>query len=154
MKKIVRTLVARLRSLPKDSRRRRQRGMTLVEIMVVLVIMALVTGVVGAAVFSALEQAMIDTAKTQISQIGDALDLYRLSNRKYPSSAEGLTALVQSKNGRKPVMDSLPQDPWGHDYVYVNPGSRNPNGYDLFSYGPDEAQGTADDIGNWAEAAQ
>src|SRR5262245_25280579 len=94
-------------------RRRGERGMTLVEIMVVVVIMSLVAGVVGVAVFNALENAQKKTTETQIRQLADSLDIYRLQYRRYPSTAEGLGALTQSKDGGKPVMESLPKDPWG-----------------------------------------
>src|SRR5690606_19990638 len=117
----------------------------------VVVIMSLVAGVVGVAVFNALERAQIDTATTQIRQLSDSLDIYRLQHRRYPSTAEGLSALTQSKDGSKPVMESLPKDPWGNDYVYVFPGVRNPSSFDLMSYGPDGVQG-GDDIGNWTNA--
>jgi general secretion pathway protein G len=152
MKRVVRDI---LRLWQQGQRRRRpgryERGMTLVEIMVVVVIMSLVAGVVGVAVFNALETAQKDTTKTQIRQLSDSLDIYRLQFRRYPSTAEGLGALTQSKDGGKPVMEALPKDPWGNDYVYLFPGVRNANAFDLMSYGPDGAQG-GDDIGNWADA--
>ena len=135
---------------PARRRRRRQRGMTLVEIMVVVVIMSLVAGVVGVAVFNALGKAQADTARTQIRQLADALDIYKLQHRKYPSTGEGLAALTQSKDGAKPVMDSLPKDPWGNDYVYINPGQHNSSGFDIMSYGEDGVAGGTDDIGNWS----
>ncbi len=128
--------------------RKGERGMTLVEIMVVVVIMSLVAGVVGVAVFNALENAQKSTAGTQIKQIQNSLDIYRLQHRKYPSTGEGLNALVQSVNGAKPVMDMLPKDPWGADYVYIYPGTHRQGSFDLMSYGPDGVQG-ADDITNW-----
>ena len=130
--------------------RQSQRGMTLVEIMVVVVIISLVAGVVGVAVFGQLEKAQRETAGTQIKQISDALDLYKLSHRKYPSTAEGLQVLTTPRGQQAPVMNALPQDPWGNDYVYIYPGQQNSGGFDLMSYGPDGVQGGGDDIGNWA----
>lgn len=131
---------------------RSERGMTLVEIMVVVVIISLVAGVVGVAVFGQLERAQIKTAQTQIKQVADALDLYKLSFRKYPMTSDGLPALVQAKDGQPPVMATLPKDPWGNDYSYVYPGTHNQGGFDLMSNGPDGVAGGTDDIGNWAES--
>ena len=134
------------------SSRRRGRGMTLVEIMVVVVIISLVTGTVGVAVFNSLENAKRKTAETQIKTIGEALELYRLSLRSYPSTAEGLRALTAPKGGEQPFMPQLPKDPWDNDYAYLQPGQHNPQGYDLFSAGKDGMQNTDDDIGNWERA--
>ena len=128
-----------------------QRGMTLVEIMVVVVIISLVATVVGVSVLSRLDEARKSLAKTQIHNIGDALDLYKLSMRTYPSTAEGLQALVSPKNNEKPFLDKVPKDPWGNDYVYIYPGQHNPGGFDIMSYGQDSVPGGGDDIGNWDE---
>ena len=135
-------------------RRRRERGMTLVEIMVVLVIMSLVAGVVGVAVFAALVDAEVDVAGVQIGQLRDTLAQYRLRHRRYPSSGDGLRVLAESPDGREPLMPSIPADPWGNPYQYVHPGVRNPHSFDLWSMGPDEVSGTADDIGNWSPPAE
>jgi general secretion pathway protein G len=129
--------------------RKAERGMTLVEIMVVVVIIGLVAGVVGVSVFNSLQKAQSATAKTQIQQIANALDMYKLSYRQYPSTAEGLQALVAPKDGAAPVMPSVPEDPWGKQYVYIYPGQSNPRGFDLYSYGPDGVQGGGDDVTNW-----
>jgi general secretion pathway protein G len=134
--------------------RRHQRGMSLVEIMVVLVIIGLVTSVVGVAVFARLEEAERRTASSQIKQVAEALDLYRLSLRRYPSTGEGLQALTSPKGGEKPFMREIPKDPWNNDYVYVQPGSHNPDSFDLMSYGPDGVQGGTDDVGNWDQAVE
>jgi general secretion pathway protein G len=123
------------------------RGMTLVEIMVVVVIISLVVGVVGVSVFNTLQKAQRKVAYAQIKQIGEGLDLFKLAFHNYPSTAEGLNALVTPKGGEKPIMSMVPKDPWGHDYVYVYPGSSAGN-YDLMSYGPDGVQGGGDDITN------
>lgn len=130
-----------------------QRGMTLVEIMVVVVIISLVTGVVGVAVLNRLADAQKKLAGTQLRQISDALELYKLSFRNYPSTSEGIQALVTPKNNEKPFLPTVPRDPWNNDFVYVYPGQHNVGGFDLFSYGPDGVQGGTDDITNWGEAA-
>ena len=131
------------------ARRAPQRGMTLVEIMVVVVIIGLIAGVVSVQVFGQLEDANIKTAQTQIKSVENALDLYRLSNRGYPSTAEGLGVLRHPKSGA-PVMSEIPKDPWGNDFIYLYPGTQNAGKFDLMSYGPDGVQGGRDDIGNWS----
>lgn len=126
-----------------------QRGMTLIEVMVVVVIISLVAGVVGVAVLNRLEEARRKVAFTQIKQMAEALELYKLSLRQYPSTAEGLTALTQPKGKEKPFMKSIPKDPWGNDYVYIFPGVHNQSAFDLMCNGPDGVQGGGDDISNW-----
>ena len=126
-----------------------QRGMTLVEIMVVVVIISLVVGVVGISVFGRLTEASIKTTQTQINNISSALDLYRLKFRKYPSTSEGLSALTSPKDNSEPFLKSIPKDAWGNDFIYLYPGTHNKNSYDLLSYGQDSTQGGSDDIGNW-----
>lgn len=134
--------------------RRRQRGMTLVEIMVVVVIISLVAGVVGVAVLNRLADAQKKVAQTQMKQIADALELYKLSFRSYPSTGEGLAALASPKGNERPFLPSVPKDPWGNDYVYIYPGTHNQGGFDIMSYGADGVQGGNDDIANWEQAAQ
>ncbi|MBC7794981.1 MAG: type II secretion system major pseudopilin GspG [Clostridia bacterium] len=129
-----------------------ERGMTLVEIMVVVVIIGLVTSVVGVAVFNSLTKAQAVTARTQIQQISNALDMYKLSYRQYPSTAEGLQMLVSPKDGAGSVMPTVPEDPWGKQYVYIYPGQNNARGFDLYSYGPDGVAGGGDDVTNWESA--
>ncbi|MBI3179036.1 MAG: type II secretion system major pseudopilin GspG [Deltaproteobacteria bacterium] len=133
----------------KAAHRQSERGMTLIEIMVVLVIIGLVVGVVGVNVFNQMERADKQAACIQIKRFGEAVELYRLAMRQYPGTAEGLNALAQPKGSEKPFMDSVPKDPWDEEYVYIYPGSQNPNGFDLSSKGPDRTAGSADDIGGW-----
>ena len=128
-----------------------QSGMTLLEIMVVIVIMGLIAGLVGVAVIDQLDEAKKRTAKTQIADFGQALDLYKLDFGNYPTSSEGLGVLVRPGNNKKPYMKSTPKDPWNKDYVYISPGSHNSTTYDLQSYGADGADGGGDDINNWDE---
>jgi general secretion pathway protein G len=144
-----RNAAALLPALRQSARRVGQRGMTLVEIMVVVVIISMVATVVGVTVLQRLGDAQKKVAFTQIRQISDALDLYKLSLRNYPPTGEGLNALVTPKGNEKPFMTSIPKDPWGNDYVYIYPGTHNPNGFDLMSYGPDGVNGGGDDVGNW-----
>jgi general secretion pathway protein G len=126
-------------------------GMTLVEIMVVVVIISLVAGVVGVQVFGQLRKAQENTARTQMKQLGEALDLYKLSNRRYPGTGEGLGALVAPPNNAQPFMNTVPKDPWGNEYVYISPGTQNSAGYDIMSHGQDGVPGGGDDISNWQQ---
>ena len=130
--------------------RKGQRGMTLVEIMVVLVIIGLVMGMVGVQVFGRLSRAQDQVADSQIRKFTEALELYRLSFRQYPSSSEGLQALVNPRGGEEPFMKEIPKDPWGNDYSYVSPGQHNRNSFDLCSNGRDGVAGTSDDICNYS----
>ena len=126
------------------------RGMSLLEIMVVITLIGLVTAAVGVAVMTQLEQGQIDTARNQAYEIGKSIELYKLQQGSYPSTAQGLDALVNPPKG-KPLMDRIPTDPWGNEYIYVNPGQKNPSKFDVRSKGPDGQEGTEDDPGNWPE---
>jgi general secretion pathway protein G len=127
-----------------------QRGMNLIEIMVVLVIISLVIGVVGTNVMGQLDKAKISTAKNQIKQLEESLELYKLSKHHYPTTGEGLAALTASgTGGDKPIIKDLPSDPWDKPYSYVAPGMHNRDSFDLMSYGPDGVEGGGDDVGNW-----
>lgn len=129
--------------------RRKVRGLTLIEILVVVTILGLIAGIVGVAVVGQLEDAQIDTTKNQISEFGKSLDIYKMKTGRYPNSTEGLNALASPPNGRKPIMTKIPQDPWGGDFVYLSPGQHNPATFDIYSKGPDGQGGTEDDIKNW-----
>lgn len=135
----------------RSSRRRgaRQRGLTLIEILVVVTILGLIAGIVGVAVVNQLEEAQIDTTRTQLINISKALDIYKMKVGKYPTSTEGLQALANPPNGRNPVMTPIPKDPWGGEFVYISPGQHNPATFDIYSKGPDQQGGTEDDISNW-----
>jgi len=117
--------------------------------MVVLVIISLVVGVVGVNVMDRLDDAKKSTARTQIHQFEEALELYKLSKHRYPNSSEGMNALANPSGGDKPFLKDLPKDPWDKDYVYISPGTHNRDGFDIMSYGPDGVDGGGDDIGNW-----
>ena len=137
----------------------RARGFTLIEIMVVVVILGILAGLVVPKVLSRPDEARIIAAKQDISSLLQALNLYRLDNQVYPSTDQGLQALVVKPaappipNNWKPggYIDRLPKDPWGRDYRYLNPGQRGE--IDIFSYGADGAQGGEGndaDIGSWS----
>src|SRR5688572_9437206 len=126
---------------PKRRKRRRgrasQRGLTLIEILVVVTILGIIAGIIGINVIGALDDAKKDAAHVQLKNIADAVELYKIKFNRYPTTAEGLTALEKPPEGKKPVMDSVPKDPWGADYIFVCPGQHNPSKFDLQSKGAD-----------------
>lgn len=136
------------------SRRAARGAFTLIELLLVLVILAVLAAVVVPKFTGRSEQAKLAAAKTDISMLDNALDLYEQDTGHYPSTDEGLAALVNSgsaQNWNGPyIKKGVPKDPWGNDYVYRFPGQHNQNGVDLFSMGPDGREGN-DDITNWAQ---
>ncbi|MCK5688499.1 type II secretion system major pseudopilin GspG [Myxococcota bacterium] len=154
MKNWIKKQIKKLATPPKTSHKKGQRGLTLIEIMVVVVIIGLIGSVVGVQVFGSLSKARRDTAYTQIQRISEALQLYKLSHRSFPSTGEGLNALTQSKGQDAPMMSSIPKDPWGKDYTYIYPGTNNQGSFDLMSYGSDGVQGGGDDVTNWQSPDQ
>ena len=122
-----------------------QRGMTLIEILVVLVLIGIVLGIVGGNFIGRGEKAKADAAKIEIGQIGQALDLYKLEIGRYPSSSEGLQALVTAPagaanwNGPYWKKAQIPKDPWGNEYRYTSPGQKG--AYDILSLGADGKEG-------------
>lgn len=142
---------------PANPRRRRRRpaapkGMSLLEVMVVLVLIGLVASMVSVAVMNQLTKGEMDTARNQSFEIGKSIELYKLQAGSYPSTAQGLSVLASPPKGR-PLMERVPKDPWGEEYIYVIPGQKNPSKFDVRSKGPDRQEGTDDDIGNWPEDA-
>lgn len=139
---------------------KRQKGFTLIEIMVVVVIIGLLATLVLPRVLGRQEQAQIEKTKADIQALSSALKLYKLDNFNYPSTQQGLDALVSQPSGDPPAknwkeggyIERLPTDPWGNDYQYLSPGQKGE--YDLWSYGSDGKPGGekgAADIGNWKE---
>ena len=135
-------------------------GFTLIEIMVVIVILAMLAALVGPKLMGRTDDAKIQTTRTQISNLETALKLYKLDNGGYPSTEQGLTALVTKpgvgvipksyKDGGYLEKKQVPKDGWGNDYLYVSPGEHGD--YDLFSYGADGAKGGDNknaDVTNW-----
>jgi general secretion pathway protein G len=124
----------------------RARGMTLIEILVVLVLIGVVLGIVGGNFIGKGEKAKADAAKIEIGQIGQTLDLYKLEVGRYPSTQEGLQALITAPpgvtnwNGPYWKKASVPKDPWGNDYRYAAPGQNNAP-YEISSYGADGREG-------------
>ena len=114
-------------------------GMTLVEIMIVITIMAMVSGAVGYFVFGTLDTANERTAQMEINQLTQMVETYYMSStpNELPNSLEDLT------EGRSPLTESIPQDPWGNDYVYERHSNRE---FEIYSPGADGVEGTEDDV--------
>ncbi len=138
--------------------RRREQGFTLIEIMVVVVILGVLAALVVPQIMSRPDQAKVTAARADINAIAMALDIYKLDNHGYPSTQQGLDALVTRPAGSPPArnwnpdgyLKRLPVDPWGNPYQFIVPGSRG--AYDLFSFGADGragGEGLNADIGNW-----
>lgn len=125
--------------------RRAARGMTLIEILVVLVLIGIVMGIVGGNFLGKGEKAKSDAAKIEINQIGQTLDLYKLEVGRYPTTQEGLQALITAPsgttnwNGPYWKNGTIPKDPWGNEYKYASPGTKGP--YEIMSYGADAKEG-------------
>lgn len=132
------------------------RGFSLIELLLVLVILAVLAAVVAPRFAQRGEQARETAAATDISQLENLLDTFEIDNGRYPTTEEGLNALVQQPSGlaeswRGPYLrrGGVPTDPWGNAYVYRYPGQQNQHGFDLYSRGADGQDGTEDDITNW-----
>ena len=150
LRSLLRTMRARGVRLASD-----RAGFTLVEMLVVLTIIALILGLVGPRVLNYLGESRTKTAKLQIESFGSALDLFYLDAGRYPTTSEGLTALVQRPTGTEvwngPYVKGgkVPSDPWGNPYQYRSPVESAP--YEIVSYGADGHEGgsgTAADISN------
>jgi len=147
---------------PTPTRESRNSGFTLIEIMAVVLIMGMLMGLVGLAVFQQVDKAKITTAKAKITQIESALEFYRMDNSRYPTTEQGLDSLISKPSGA-PEPRNYPRggylkrrdalfDPWGSAYQYESPGQKNPESFDVWSLGPDQQAGGDDadaDIGNW-----
>ncbi len=137
---------------------KKAKGFTLIEIMVVLVIIGLLVGLVGPSLFGVLSDANRKKIFADFDSVDTALSMYRLHNFNYPTSEQGLQALVE-RTTIDPVprkfqddgyIQRVPQDPWGRDYLYISPGDNGK--YDIYTLGQDGVQGgTGDDadVGNW-----
>ena len=134
----------------------RTRGFTLVELLLVLVILAVLAAVVVPKFTKRSEQARTTAASTDIANLGTALDAFEIDTGRYPTSDEGLRALIEApanaKDWKGPYLKRMvSNDPWGNAYVYRAPGQHNASGYDLYSHGPDGQEGGGDDIDNWSQ---
>jgi general secretion pathway protein G len=137
-------------------RQTRQRGFTLIELMVVLAIISILAMLVVPNVLNRADDARVTAARTDVGNLMQALKLYKLDNRNYPTPEQGLQALVirpttgPAPINWKPYIDKLPTDPWGHPYQYMNPGVKGE--VDVLSLGADGqvgGEGLNADIGSW-----
>jgi general secretion pathway protein G len=138
---------------------KRQSGFTLIEVMVVIVILGVLAALIVPKIMSRPDEARVVAARQDVASLMQALKLYRLDNRRYPTTEQGLAALV-SKPTLAPVpegwksggyIERLPLDPWGKPYQYLNPGLRGE--IDVFSFGADGVaggEGMDAEIGNWS----
>ena len=136
----------------------KQAGFTLIEIMIVVVILGILASIVVPNIMDSPNEARIVKAKQDIRTLEGALNLYKLDNFNYPTTDQGLDALVNKPAGepeaknwkKKGYMKKIPEDPWGNEYLFLSPGANSE--IDIFSYGADGRNGgeeAAEDIGNW-----
>jgi general secretion pathway protein G len=139
----------------KNKSKHNQKGFTLLEMMVVIVILGTIAGMVVPNLMEAQNDSNIQAAAIEIKTIETAMKMYKLKNNVYPTTEQGLEALV-NQTDIEPIprsfpqggfLEEMPKDPWDNEYMLISPGD---NGiYDIFSMGPDLAADTEDDIGNW-----
>lgn len=145
-----------MKKVMKNRRKKAEQGFTLLEMLVVLGIIAMLAGLVGPQVMKQLGGAKSKTAKVQIEDLSATLDMYRLDMGKYPTTEQGLQALVERPddakrwNGPYLSKNKVPQDPWGTDYKYESPGEKGK--FDLYSFGADGqegGEGEDQDLASW-----
>lgn len=131
----------------------KQKGFTLIELLVVIVILGILAAIIVPRITGRVDEARIEATKVQMKAIKDALEQYKLDNGFYPTTEQGLRALVE-KPTTPPVpqrwrqyLDKLPKDAWDRDFIYMSPGVGRP--FELRSMGPDGKEGTEDDIDVW-----
>lgn len=140
--------VARLKYFKNDLVKGLSRGFNLIEIMVVVTLIGLLVAFSTVYLMGRLEEGKINTARAQAYEIAKSLELYRLQIGNYPTTSEGLETLANPPHGQ-PIMQKVPNDPWGREYHYANPGIKNPNGVDVWSNGKSGEEDSETDIGNW-----
>jgi len=147
----------RTRTQSRDRKRQGEEGFTLIELMVVIVILAILTTIVAINVMPSGQKAKITAAKADISQLEGALNLYKLNYDSYPTTAQGLQALLTapagvdaSKYQKGGYIQKLPPDPWGRPYLYASPGAHGEaDVWTLGADGKEGGEGADADIGSW-----
>ncbi len=138
--------------------RTNQGGFTLVELIAVIIILGLLGGVVTLGINKAVGKSRIQATRTQLSVLEQAISLFEMHCGFYPMSLDGL---IQAPTGKRCKdytpggylsKPSIPDDSWGNPFTYTNPGIHDPNSYDLWSNGPDQDEGTVDDITSWTSS--
>ena len=149
-------LISAVRPAFSTARRSVQRGFTLIELMVVLVIIGVLAALIVPNVLDRADEARVTAARTDITNLTQALKLYRLDNQRYPTAEQGLKALIAKPTtgpipgNWKPYLEKLPNDPWGRPYQYLSPGIKGE--IDVMSFGADGqsgGEGKDADIGSW-----
>lgn len=146
------------RTRARRSPRQAEQALTLLEVMVVVLIMGMIAAIVSKVVVDRVDEARVETAKTQIVEFRDAFDMFFIQNGFYPATEQGLQALVtQPTSGRVPTkwpesgyIKAIPLDPWGQEYIYISPGSRDK--FEIVCLGRDGAEGGEGfdaDINSW-----
>lgn len=145
-----------MNAIPATLSQRVQKGFTLIELMVVLLIIGVLAALIVPNVLDRADDARVTAAKTDVNNLMQALKLYRLDNQRYPTAEQGLQALLAKPTAApvppnwKTYLDQLPNDPWGKAYVYINPGVKGE--VDVMSFGADGqagGEGKNADIGSW-----
>ncbi len=144
-----------MKSMQLKKLHRRQRGFSILELLLVLVILAVLSAIVGVRFAGQSAKAKITAANTQLRDFKTALGAFELQVGAYPTTQQGLESLIEEPNDAEgwsgPYLetDTIPKDQWGNDWQYRYPGTHNTDSFDLFSHGPDGRAGGGDDIANW-----
>lgn len=132
-----------------SKRFRNQIGMSLLEVIIAIGIVGTVGGYVVTKVMQSAEKADIKQAQSQLNDLVANVKLYKREKKEYPTSDQGLQALVEAD-----IIEEAPQDPWGADYNYESPGSHGDGKFEIWSNGPDEEDGTDDDVVSWKKSEE
>jgi general secretion pathway protein G len=139
-------------------------GFTLIEIMAAVLIIGLLSTIVGVSIFAQVDKGRMTAASVQIANLESVLELYRMDNARYPTTEQGLDALINEPDDARSYPPGgylqkrrIPEDPWGNPYEYEQPGQNNSHSFDIWSLGADSkpgGEGVDADIGNWADGGE